>query len=406
METSEPAPLAPASVRFLLVIGDGIADRPLPCLNGKTPLQSLPLPGMARLASQRMGLVRTVPAGTAAGSDTAILSIFGCDPRLHRIGRAALEAAGLGIPLRDFETVWRVNLVTVTGDVFDAAVMRSHNGSGIHGKEALGIIQALRGDPAFRELSARLGFTLHESQTFRQMGVAPAKETWGDGLPGPHDHLGEPIGPLVPEGDIRALMLASFEALRGRQANCIWPWAAGRASALPGFESRYGHSGPVVSAVPLVKGIAVLCGLPAPDVPGATGELDTNYRGKVRAVLDGFAGGACFAAVHVEAPDECSHALDVGGKLEALRRLDARVIIPLMNALDADEAPYRVLFLSDHPTFVHNGAHDGAPVPFALYDSRKEINPRLFSEQTAAAGEHIDDGTRLMELLFDENDGS
>jgi len=359
---------------------------------------------MARLASQRMGLVRTVPEGMPAGSDTAILSIFGFDPHLCYTGRAALEAAGAGVPLGASETVWRVNLVTVDGETFDTAVMRSHNGLGIDRDGALETVRALQDDPAFAELARRLRFVLHASPTFRQMGVAPTDGAWGDALPGPHDHLGEAIGPLVPEGNMRALVLASFDALRERQANCIWPWAAGRAMVLPGFAARYGHSGPVVSAVPLVKGIAALCGLPAPDVPGATGELDTNYQGKVRAVLDGFASGARFAAVHVEAPDECSHARDVEGKLEALRRLDAQVILPLLTALDADRAPYRALFLSDHPTFVENGAHDGAPVPFALYDSRKDGRPRTFSEQAAPADEYMDDGTRLMGLLFDDNE--
>ncbi len=389
-------------MRYLLIIGDGIADRPVSVLGGKTPLEYLALPGMARLASNHMGLVRTVPIGMPAGSDTAILSIFGSDPRSCYTGRAALEAAGAGVPLCPGETAWRVNLATVTGDDFSTAVMRSHNGLGIGGEAALETVRVLLANPEFSELAKSLGFTLHANPTFRQMGVAPTQGAWGKPLPGPHDHLGEMIGPLLPEGDIRLLVEASFNALRGRQANCIWPWAPGEAMELASFPARYGHSGPAVSAVPLVKGIATLSSLPAPQVEGATGELDTNYAGKVAAAMDGFRHGATFAAVHVEAPDEMSHALDVQGKLEAIRRLDAQVIIPLLDALEADGEDHRILFLSDHPTLLENGAHDGSPVPFCLYDSRVHAAPRIFCEATAAPFGVVEEGTLLMPMLFEQ----
>lgn len=388
-------------MRYVLIIGDGIADRPVAPLGGKTPLEALALPGMARLASQRMGLARTVPEGVAPGSDTAILSIFGCDPRTCYTGRAALEAAGAGVTLRQGETCWRVNLATVEGDEFAGALMRSHNGMGIGGREALDTVDALLADAEFSALARELGFVIHPSPTFRQMGVGPVGSAWGDPLPGPHDHLGEPIGELIPQGNIRRLVEASFHALLGRRANCIWPWAPGEAMGLDSFAERYGHSGPVVSAVPLVKGIARLCGLPAPEVEGATGELDTNYEGKVAAALSGLDAGADFAALHVEAPDECSHARDVEGKLEAIRRLDARVILPLLAGLDARGEAYRVLFLSDHPTLLESGAHDGAPVPFCLYDSRLSAAPRTFCERNAAQGERVEEGTTLMPRLFE-----
>lgn len=390
-------------MRYLLIIGDGIADRPLSCLAGHTPLSYLKLPGMAKLASQRLGLVRTVPEGVPPGSDTAILTIFGYDPRACYTGRAALEAAGAGVPLHAGETAWRVNLITVTGDPLETAVLRSHNGMGIEGEEAIRAARTLLADSSFRALADSLGFTLHESPTFRQMGVAPSGPKWGAPLPGPHDHLGEIIGPLLPEGPIRALIAASFQALSGQRANCIWPWAPGQATTLESFPGRTGHQGPVISAVPLVKGIASLCGLSAPQVEGATGELDTNYAGKVDAAIEGFLGGADFAAIHVEAPDECSHALDVEGKLEALRRLDAQIILPSLERLSAQGEPFRVLFLSDHPTLLENGAHDGAPVPFALYDSRGTAPPRVFCERLAAqTGDFVEAGLTLMDMLFSE----
>lgn len=389
------------SMRYLTIIGDGIADGPVKALGGKTPLSHLNLPAMAKLARTHIGLARTVPEGTAPGSDTAILSIFGYDPRTCYTGRAALEAAGAGVQLRPGEMAWRVNLCTVEGDTVDTAVMRSHNGTGIGGQKALDTVARLLCDPAFSALCEALSFSIHKTPTFRQMGVAPSGDHWGAQLPGPHDHLGERIDTLLPDGSIRRLVEASLFALRGAQANCIWPWCPGAAMSLASFPALHGHRGPVVSAVPLVKGIGLLCGLTAPAVQGATGEIDTNYEGKVAAAMQGFRDGADFALIHVEAPDECSHALDVDGKLEAIRRLDARIVLPMLQQLDADGEPYRILFLSDHPTLLETGAHDGAPVPYCLFDSRKPGAPRPFNEQTAAQGPLLEDGTQLMARLFE-----
>ena len=388
-------------MRYILIIGDGIADRPVHALAGKTPLESLELPALSKLAGGLLGRARTVPKGAEPGSDTAILSIFGYDPRANYTGRAALEAAGAGVALAPGELAWRVNLCAVHGERFRDAVMRSHNGGGIDGRDALDTVAALRASPAFASLAKALRFTLHESASFRQMATAPGGTDWGAALPGPHDHLGERVDTLLPPGGIRLLVEASFEALRGRQANCIWPWCPGEAMRLEGFSARYGHSGPVISAVPLVKGIAALCGLAAPVVDGATGTLNTNYAGKVKAALAGLRAGADFAAIHVEAPDECAHALDLAGKLEAIRRIDSRIVRPLLRALEADGEPFRVLFLSDHPTHVETGAHDGAAVPFCVYDSRNAAAPRAFSERAAATGVCVEDGTLLMRMLFD-----
>lgn len=391
-------------MRYILIIGDGIADNPVKALGGKTPLEALALPEMGKLAAGEIGRAKTVPDGCPAGSDTAILSIFGNDPRTCYTGRAALESAGAGVLLKEGETAWRVNLCAVEGDSFDTAVMRSHNGKGIGGQRALDTVHKLMQDEEFAALAKELSFVIHENPTFRQMGTARTEGDWGAELPGPHDHLGEKITDLVPQGDIRRLVEASFRALKGEQANCIWPWCPGGAMGLESFEARYGHSGPAISAVPLVKGIALLCGLPAPEVEGATGEIDTNYAGKVEAALTALRAGADFAAIHIEAPDECSHAKDAEGKLEAIRRIDTQVIAPLMAQLDADGEPFRILFLSDHPTILETGAHDGAPVPYCVYDSRRDAQrpARVFCEKTALAeGALMEEGTNLMKLLFE-----
>jgi len=407
-------------MRYLLLIADGSADRPVAALDHRTPLESLVLPGLNRLAGGTLGLARTVPQGVAAGSDTAILTILGYDVRSCYTGRAALEAAGAGVTMAEGETGLRVNLCAVEGPSFDQAVIRSHNGGNIEGEEAQALLDSLLADPGYRAAAQAAGFTLHTSQSFRQIGVLAGAPEGEFSLGEPHNLLGEPVAEHLPQGNcaqaLRRIMEASFEALdahpvnrsrvlRGKlAANCLWPWAPGRAMVLPGFPQRYCHSGPVISAVPLMKGIARLAGLPAPDVPGATGDLDTNYEGKVAALLEGLRAGADFGVLHVEAPDECSHAKDLAGKCEAIRRIDRRVVLPLLEALPKVDPDFRILLLSDHLTLLETGQHDGAPVPFALYDSRYphrsgDRKPR-FDESHAAQGCFVADGSRLMDLLF------
>ncbi|MDR1599478.1 MAG: 2,3-bisphosphoglycerate-independent phosphoglycerate mutase [Oscillospiraceae bacterium] len=397
-------------MRYILLIPDGSADKPIPELGGKTPLMALDLPGMAALAGGIAGKARTVPIGVAPGSDTAILTIFGHDVRSGYKGRAALEAAGAGVALKEGEAALRVNLCSITPD----KRMKSHNGCGVEGGDALELVRALAGDEAFAQLSERAGFTIHPSPTFRQIGVLDNAGDEPFQLAEPHMILGQPIADHMPKGaraeELTALISLSYDILsrhplnlaRGdKAANCVWPWAAGRAMSLPGFADKYGHTGPVVTAVPLVKGIARLSGLPAPDVPGATGDIDTNYGGKLDALLDGFRGGADFGCLHVEAPDECAHARDVEAKTEAIRRFDARIVQPLLERMPAVDPSFRVLILSDHLTLLSNGAHDGDPAPFALYDSRKPGEPRPFNEDMARYGHYVADGTTLMDLLFE-----
>ncbi len=409
-------------MKYVLVIGDGIADEPVSELGGKTPLAALTLPQIDRLAGGRLGLCQTVPAGVPAGSDTAILSIFGYDPRTCYTGRSALEAAGMGVMLQAGETSLRVNLCALEGETFEAARILSHNGGSIEGEEAVELMQDLVHDPRFASLSAAFGFTVHITPTFRHIGVIDAahRPQGETRFAEPHNHLGEAIAPLLPEGAmgpaITALMRASYEVLREHPvnrariaagklpANCIWPWGPGSAMALDSFEQKYHKRGSAVSAVPLVWGIAGLCGVDTPRVPGATAELETNYEGKVQAVLDALAGGADFACIHIEAPDECAHAGDVAGKCEAIRRLDARVVGALLDRLPQLDPEFRMLLLSDHPTLLRTRGHDGKAVPFALYDSRHPGAPRKFDEAHAKeTGDFLAEGPMLLRALFEQD---
>ncbi len=401
-------------MKHILVIGDGMADTRLPQLNDKTPLESLSLPHFDILASCEHGTARTVPAGVPAGSDTAILNIFGYDPRLYYTGRSVLEAAGVGVLLKEGEISFRMNLCAVKD-----GVMLSHNGGGVEGDDAEGLMQALLGDPGFQRIAERLSLHIQISRTFRHIGVIRAPEAGEFLLKEPHNILGEKWADYLPAGalaeELSQLMLESHRFLdqhpinqarraRGKlPANLLWPWGAGRAAALPSFREKYAHSGAVISAVPLVWGIARLAGLPAPQVEGATGELDTNYEGKVAAALNALKNGDDFAAIHVEAPDEMAHAGDLEKKLEAIRRLDARVIAPLLEGLPAIDRDFRILLLSDHPTLMTTRTHDGSPVPYALFDSRHPGTPRKFSESSAQAGPALSNGDQLMPRLFQQN---
>lgn len=399
-------------MKYVLVIGDGMADVPLDVLGGKTPIESLDLPAFDRLAGCEIGLARTVPEGVPAGSDTAILNIFGYDPRVFYSGRSVLEAAGVGVLLKEGEVSFRMNLCAVQD-----GIMLSHNGGGIEGVEAEGLMRDLIADPAFASAAQRIGLSVTVSRSFRHIGVIRYGGQDQFILKEPHNILGEPWECYLPQGalhqELTDLMRTSHAFLdrhpinqsrRARgllPANLLFPWGAGMSVELPSFPEKFHHAGAVVSAVPLVWGIAALAGLLSPKVEGATGDLDTNYEGKVEAALCSLHDGSDFAAIHVEAPDEMSHAGDLDKKLEAIRRLDARVVAPLLDKLPAIDSDFRILLLSDHPTLMTTRTHDASPVPYALFDSRRPANPRKFSEAQAAHGVFLENGDLLMPRLFE-----
>ncbi len=427
-------------MKYVLVIGDGMADAPLPQLAGKTPLEALALPAFDAVAGCQAGRVLTVPRGMPAGSDTAILSIFGYAPERYYTGRSVLEAAGMGVELPEGSISFRVNLCAVTPDEHGVLVLRSHNGGSIQGQEATALMRDLLADPAFSKLLEQAQLAITATDTFRHIGVmkSEAKDLSALQFTEPHNVLEQPIEGHWPRqaretsdqavlrmGDeIKALMQLSYEVLKGHPinrrraregklpANMIWPWGAATAVELPSFATKYGHGGSVISAVPLVWGIARLAGLKTPKVPGANGELDTNYEGKADAAVEALlAGGDDFVAVHVEAPDEMAHAGDLAGKMEAIQNVEQRVVARLLDKLTHGGEDFRLLLLSDHPTLLTTRTHDGSPVPYALYDSRRvsaavrEGRPaprRKFCERELLCEPVRMDGTQLMPLLFEQ----
>lgn len=426
-------------MKYVLVIGDGMADTHLAQLAGKTPMEALALNAFDRCAGCYCGRALTVPHGMPAGSDTAILSIFGYAPQTYYTGRSVLEAAGMGVTLPQGAVSLRVNLCAVSPNEAGEPVIHSHNGGNIHGREAMALMNDLLSDERFAALMQKAGLSITVTDTFRHVGVlnTEARDLAAVRLTEPHNVLEQPIAPYLPHleretddaaavrmaDDLRALMLLSYEILQNHPinqareaagqlpANMIWPWGAATAVRLPSFREKYGHFGSVISAVPLVWGIASLAGLKTPRVEGANGDLDTNYEGKVRCALDALAAGDDFVAVHIEAPDEMSHAGDLGRKLEAIQNVESRVVMPLLNQLMGRGEDFRLLLLSDHPTLLTTRTHDGSPVPYAIFDSRvvrkalsegKQPPLRKFCEEEMLCEPVLMDGTDLIKLLFEQ----
>ncbi len=409
-------------MKYILVIGDGMADNPVEALGGKTPLEAANIPTMDRLASAGLlGSVYNVPEGLVPGSDTAILSIFGCDPRVCYTGRAPLETAAQGISLRPGDVAYRCNMVSLEDSdaPYEERRILSHNAGSIEGDASIAIVEALFADPEFAAAAERAGIKVYPSDSFRHFVVQSGASVDGLRLTPPHDHLGEVIGPLLPEGCPNARVLKDLMELAFRKldrhplnearrragklpANDIWFWAEGTAVELPSFREHYGKTGGVISAVPLCHGIAALVGLEPIHVTGANGEVNTNYEGKVQAALDVLREHD-FVAIHVEAPDECTHNGDTAGKLQAIEYIDSRVLKPLLAKLEKEGIDHRLLLLSDHKTLTSTRGHDGDAVPFVIYDSRRdEKSGRRYSEKDGLLGPMVEAGTALMGMLFRE----
>ncbi len=410
-------------MKYILFIGDGMADNPVPELGNITPLQAAKKPCLDSLAARgEVGNVVNCPKGLPAGSETAILSIFGCDPRTYFTGRSPMEAAASGIALQSGNIAYRCNLVNLSeGDgALKEKTILSHSAGSIEGEDALAIVEALEADAEFGALLEKAGITIHHFPAFRQIAVQKAADNTGLKLIPPHDHLGEVVGGLLPTGCENAkLLLALMECAHkvlnhhpinerrrteGKMpANGIWFWAEGTAVELPNFKEKYGHFGGVISAVPLCHGIAALSGLKMIEVEGATGELDTNFEGKLEKAYELITGEDDFVAIHIEAPDECTHNGDLPGKVQTIEWLDSRVLKPLVERLAKEDFDYRILILSDHKTLTATRGHDGDPVPYLIYQKSVDTGfGGVYDEVTGMAGKTVENGADLMGMLFEK----
>jgi 2,3-bisphosphoglycerate-independent phosphoglycerate mutase len=407
-------------MKYLLIIGDGMADNPVPALSGKTPLETANKPTIDGFAAQGvLGCVRNCPESLPPGSDTAILSIFGCNPLECYSGRAPLEAAAIGLILSPGDAAFRCNMVTLSEDApFEDRLILSHSAGSIEGEESIDLVKWLFSQPDFAVLAEKARVSVCPTPSFRHIAVRKQADLTGIVLPPPHDHLNERVGDNLPHGCgdaelLLGLMKKSNELLdhcpanekrraEGKlPANSIWFWAEGTAAALPNFVKIFGYRGGVISAVPLVKGIGRLVGLDIVEVEGVNGEWDTNYEGKTQAALDVLK-DCDFVAVHLEGPDEATHNGQLKEKIQAIEWLDSRVVAPLTAALRDRGENFRILILSDHKTLTTTRGHDGTPVPFLIYDSRVAEGSGLsYTEKNGETGPCLSAGTALMPALFE-----
>ena len=392
-------------MKYAIIIPDGAADVPLEQLGGRTPLEAADIPNIDSIAAEgRIGTVRTIPAGMPCGSDVAILSVLGYDPREHYTGRAPLEAAAQGLTVRDDEWIFRCNFVTVV----DGA-MADYSAGHVSTREAQALIDELNRRLANDYVRFYCGVSYRHLMTFRE--DCDVKTT------PPHDILGKPIADHLPTGSgseaLRQLMdrgsaiLADHEInvirrdLGENPATGIWLWGEGKMPDLPVFADRFGIKGKAITAVDLVRGIAALIGWECVEVEGATGFMDTNYAGKGAAAVAAL-DDSDLVCVHVEATDEAGHNSDPDGKIKALEQIDKHIVGPVLRRLKAGEDDWRILVLPDHPTPCTVRTHTPDAVPFAIAGAGiKAVVTDSFNEATAAESDlHIQRGCDLMEYFL------
>lgn len=400
-------------MKYIIVLGDGMADEPIGELNGKTPLEAADKKMMDKLAKKgEIGQAYMVPEGMSPGSDTANLSVVGYDPKIYYTGRSPLEALSIGVDMKVTDVSLRCNIVTLSEEesCYEDKKIIDHSSSEISTEDAAVLIEALK------EGLKREGYEFYVGTSYRHLLV------WANGkvveLTPPHDILTKRIGDYLPKDEIlRDMMKKSYEILanhplnieRKKQglnpANSAWFWGAGTRPNLTSFEEKTGKRGVMISAVDLLKGIAIGAGMDNILVEGANGGLNTNYEGKARAAVTALLEkGYDFAYIHVEAPDEMGHQGLVKEKIQAIEYLDERVIQIVVDELEKAKEDYRILILPDHPTPIRVRTHTGNPVPYLLYDSRKELGSQeMYSEQIAKENGIVwKDGYRLIDYLLEK----
>ncbi|MEW6116605.1 MAG: cofactor-independent phosphoglycerate mutase [Nitrospirota bacterium] len=401
-------------MKYVVIIGDGMADRPLAELGGLTLLQKASTPFMDRLAREgTIGSVRTVPKGFHPGSDVANLSILGYDPGLYYTGRAPLEAASIGVTLDADDVAYRCNFVTLRDDE-GKTVMDDYSSGHITTGEARALIETVKAELGNEKIR------FYPGVSYRHLMVWKGGTDDVECTP-PHDILEREIEAYLPRGEgeavLRELMHRSVGVLKDHPVNkervrngkkpatSIWLWGQGKRPQLPTYREKYNITGALISAVDLTKGLGTYAGFKVLNVPGATGWLDTNYDGKVDYALKAL-DEVDFVYVHIEAPDEAGHSGDYKNKLKAIEDFDARVVGPLMKGLHMRFKEFRVLLMPDHPTPIAIRTHTDEPVPFVIYDSRAgKNNEGVTYDETITTRKDImvvEEGYRLMDYFIRE----
>lgn len=401
-------------MKYLVMLCDGMADEPNEALGNSTPMEKANKPCMNSLAAKaEVGIVKTVAEGLKPGSDVANLSVLGYEPAVYYSGRSPLEAASIGIDLKDTDVTLRCNLVTLSDDEdYENKTILDYCADDISSEEAKILIEYIQeklGNDVFR---------FYPGVSYRHCLV------WSNGNPHPgvltppHDITGKVITDYIPKGEavdeLYDLMKKSYDLLKDhpvnqariargkRPANSIWLWGEGTKPLLDNFSEKFGIKGSMISAVDLLKGIAICAGMNSVDVEGATGYLDTNFDGKCKAAIEEFKNGADLVYVHVEAPDECGHRGEIENKVKAIEMIDEHILGPVVEFLKGYD-DFAVLVCPDHPTPLSIRTHTSTPVPYLIYDSKNEINSgvKVFCEKEAReTGNYIEKGFTMMNYFL------
>lgn len=401
-------------MKYLVMLCDGMADEPNEALGNSTPMEKANKPCMNSLATKaEVGIVKTVAEGLKPGSDVANLSVLGYEPAVYYSGRSPLEAASIGIDLKDTDVTLRCNLVTLSDDEdYENKTILDYCADDISSEETKILIEYIQeklGNDVFR---------FYPGVSYRHCLV------WSNGNPHPgvltppHDITGKVITDYIPKGEavdeLYDLMKKSYDLLKDhpvnqariargkRPANSIWLWGEGTKPLLDNFSEKFGIKGSMISAVDLLKGIAICAGMNSVDVDGATGYLDTNFDGKCKAAIEEFKKGADLVYIHVEAPDECGHRGEIENKVKAIEMIDEHILGPVVEFLKGYD-DFAVLVCPDHPTPLSIRTHTSTPVPYLIYDSKNEINSgvKVFCEKEAReTGNYIEKGFTMMNYFL------
>lgn len=402
-------------MKYLVVLYDGMADYPVPALNGKTPMELAKKPLLDKLARfGKVGTVKTVAEGLKPGSDIANMSVLGYNPKECYTGRSPLEAVSIGVDMKDTDIIFRTNLVTLSDEEnYEDKTMVDYSAGDISTAEAAEIIKSVQ------EHFGNEKFAFYSGVAYRHCLV------WSNGtldlgkMTPPHDISGKVIGEHLSKSEnakeLIAMMKESYDFLMEhpvnkkriadgkRPANSIWLWGEGTKPALPDFKEKYGVEGSIISAVDLLKGIAKCAGMGSPDVEGATGYIDTNFEGKADCAIEELK-TKDFVYIHIEAPDECGHRNEPENKVKAIEMIDERVLARVLPELDKYE-DYKVMVLPDHPTPIVTMTHAGDAVPYLIYQKSKASDNGIesFTENTAKEeGNYVEVGYTLMDSFIKE----
>ncbi len=401
-------------MKYVVVLYDGMADYPVPALGGKTPMQVAHKPNFDMLASKsEVGLVRTVAPGLKPGSDVANLSVLGYDPKVCYTGRSPLEAVSIGVKLKDDDVTLRCNVVTLSDEEnYEDKTMVDYSAGDISSAEAAEIIKTVQ------EAFGNEKYKYYSGVSYRHCLVVSHGTTDLGEMTPPHDISGRVIGSYLSKSEnakeLIDMMKKSYDVLKDhpvnkkriaegkRPANSIWLWGEGRKPMLEDFEKIYGIKGSIISAVDLLKGIALSANMNAPTVEGATGYIDTNFEGKAEKAVEELENNCDFVYIHFEAPDECGHRNEPENKVKAIEMIDSRVLPIVLKGLEKYD-DYKIMILPDHPTPIVTMTHASDPVPYMIYHKKNEIKGvETINEVTAAeTGNFIENGPSIMKKFIE-----